>query len=69
MNYDDIRKEMLDLGERMLDLYHKLPQNGSMRKILAGRDKKGRGNNIVLFQGSEEDGFAVQEFLNSRPKK
>jgi hypothetical protein len=60
------REEFTRLGEKMLKFYHQFPQNGSYRKIMAGMDDEGLGNCIMFFQGTSEDLFAVQEFLNKR---
>ena len=66
---EEEKKEFLLLGKRMLELYHKAPQNGSKRKIMVAEDDDGLGNNVMFFQGSHEDGFALQKFLNERKIK
>lgn len=61
-------EEFRKLGTRMLEIYHKSSQNGSLRKIICGCDKNGYQDNLMFFQGTIEDGYAVQEFLNNRPR-
>lgn len=63
--FEKERKELLELGTRMFEIYHKLPQADSKRKILGGYDDKGWGYNLMLFQGKKEDMSRVQELLNS----
>ena len=65
-NWLRLRKEFNDLGDRMFEIYHMAPQNGSKRKIIGCCDDK--GNILIFFQGNMEDGFAVQKFLNARKK-
>ncbi len=59
----------LFLGEELLKLYERLPQNNSKRKIIICSHDESCGNCLMLFQGTKEDCFAVQEFLNKRKKK
>jgi hypothetical protein len=68
MTTDEEVKRFLELGREMLVLYEKFPQNGSVRKIICAEDDKGLNNNIMFFQGSRSDGYAVQELLNKRQK-
>lgn len=59
--------EMLAILERSLQIFSKASQSESFRKILSAGDKK--GNVCIFFQGDEEDAYAVEKFLNERPKE
>lgn len=66
---EEERQEFIKLGDRMLKLYHKLPQSGSLRKIIGANCDKHPENMVMFFQGTKDDALAVQKFLNNRKRK
>ena len=61
---EEEKKEFIRIGERMLEIYHKLPQNGSKRKIMAAEDLRRNGNFIMFFQGTQTDAERIRKMLN-----
>lgn len=61
---EELRQEFHDLCDRLLEIYNLFPQNGSLRKIIAGTDVLGSLNTLMLFQATQEEVLHLYEYIN-----
>lgn len=62
---EEVLKRFMALGKEMLDIYDKFPQSGSKRKIMCAHGDNPK-NMLIFFQGTPDDAFELQKFLNER---